>query len=73
MDLSEDAESRRRGAVDGTLEGAFSGPAIEGENETPYTGPECPIRRRELEGGGSLGPDGRVDGKAPPERFQTRM
>jgi hypothetical protein len=34
MLLSEEDERRSLGAVEGTVAPAFSGPAIEGENET---------------------------------------
>jgi hypothetical protein len=73
MVLSEDDDSRSLGAVEGTVAPAFSGPAIDGEKATLYTEAEWPIRRRELDGGGSFGPAGIADCKASPWRFQTRM
>jgi hypothetical protein len=73
MDLSDDDERRRLDPVEGTeLDGA-SGLAIEGENETLYTEAEWPMRRREFEGGESLGPPESVDFNASPCMFQIRM
>ena len=47
---SEEEERRSLGAVETVSASAFSGPAIDGENETLYTGAEWPISRRELVG-----------------------
>ncbi len=38
-----------------------------------YTGPECPINRREADGGSVSGPLGRAEPKGLPSRFQTRI
>lgn len=73
MLLSDDELSKSRGLVGVTAVPAFSGPPIDGEKETLYTGAEWPMSRRELDGGGSFGPVGKVDFRASPLRFQTRM
>jgi len=73
MVLSADEERRSFGAVDGTLAPAFSGPAMDGEKETLYTGPAWPINLLELAGGGSLGFAGIIEGRGSPAKFQTRM
>jgi hypothetical protein len=70
---SEEQETRSLGAVDGVESLASSGPAIDGEKETLYTGAEWPMRRRELDGGGSFGPALTADLSGSPWRCQTRM
>lgn len=70
MVLSADEDKRCFGFVEG--ESGFD-VMIAGENETAYTGPECPTRRRDAEGGCAVDPGGRAEGKALPSRLQTRM
>jgi len=72
MVLSDEEERRSLGAVEGVDASELSGPSIEGEKDTLYTGAECPMRRRELDGG-SFTLDGTTDGRASPCKFQTRI
>jgi len=69
-DLSADEDRRYLGPVDGA---GGSEPAIEGENETAYTGPAWPMRRRDEDGCGSLGLGGRAEIMALPSKLHTRM
>ena len=70
MDLSAEPERRCFDLVDGAS--GFD-EAIDGEKATAYTGAECPIRRRDGDGGGSLALGGSEEGKALPSRLHTRM
>lgn len=70
MVLSEEDDKRSRGVVEGTS--SDSEPSIEGEKDTLYTGAECPMSRREPDGG-VFGVGATTDGRGSPWRCHTRM
>ena len=68
--LSEEEDSKSRGAVEAMVASAFSGLMIDGENETLYTVAEWPMRRREV---GNVSSVLTLDGRGSPLRFQRRI
>lgn len=73
MVLSAEEERRYRGEVGGESGEGF---AVAGEKDTAYTGPECPISLRELDGlssDSSLLPAVGSSIKGEPSRDHTRM